>query len=286
MWLKYLTYGVFIINILSLWIPIKTRVKPWVVLFGLSLVLAFVSQVANPVAILSILLFYALLTMYHKCSSKLKILLWFLILLLGLALELHFIPGFKNLLIWNKIQLTADAIPFTLYLNFDKTIVGVVILGLTLNLANTGIEWKSLLKQVAFKLPIIICIILILAIAFGYTKFEPKLPHDLWIWVLSNLLLTCVAEEGLFRGFFQKSLSQLKYKYSDYVAILVPAISFGMIHYPGGIKYITYATIAGSLYGWVYKITKRIEASILTHFILNLIHILLFTYPALLSAYL
>ncbi|MFZ4115592.1 MAG: hypothetical protein ACOYK6_02570 [Chthoniobacterales bacterium] len=35
------------------------------------------------------------------------------------------------------------------------------------------------------------------------------------------------------------------------------------------------------LYGWVYHVTKRIEGSMLTHFLLNLTHLLLFTYPAL-----
>ncbi|MDQ5921618.1 MAG: protease family protein [Pseudomonadota bacterium] len=283
MWIKYLAYGVFITSIFSLWIPVKSKVKPWVILFGLSLILAFVSHIANLIAILSILLFYALVAMYNKCSSKLKNLLWVVAFFLGLALELHLIPGFKNLLIWNKIQFTPDAIPFTLYLNFDKTIVGLIILGLTLNLASTPIEWKALLKQAALKLPIIIFMILILSIVFDYTKFEPKLPHDLWIWVISNLLFTCVAEEGLFRGFFQEPLSQLKYKCSNYVAILAPTTFFGIIHYPGGIKYVILATVAGALYGWVYKITKRIEASILTHFFLNLTHILLFTYPALLN---
>ncbi len=252
MWLKYLTYGIFITNILALWIPVKTKVKPWILIFGFSLILAFVSHIANSIAILSILLFYALVSMYSKCIFKWKYILWVLIFLLGLALQLHLIPGFKNLLIWNKIQLTSDAIPFTLYLNFDKTIVGLIILGLTLNLANTRIEWKALLKQVAFKLPIIIFIILILTIVFGYIKFEPKLPHDLWIWVVSNLLFTCVAEEGFFRGFFQESLSQLKYKYSDSIAVLVPAIFFGIIHYPGGIKYVILATAAGALYGFWY----------------------------------
>jgi len=281
MWLKYLTYAVFILNILSLWVPAKAKIKPWVLIFVVSLILAFISHTANPIAILSILLFYALVSMYNKSSSKWKYILWVLVFSLGLALELHLIPGFKNLLIWNKIQFTPDAIPFTLYLNFDKTIVGLIILGLTLNLACTRIEWKALLKQVVFKLPIIIFIILILTIAFGYTKFEPKLPNGLWIWIVSNLLFTCVAEEGLFRGFFQESLSQLKYKHSDYIEVLVPAMFFGIIHYPGGVKYVILATVAGILYGWVYKVTKRIEASILVHFMLNLTHILFFTYPAL-----
>lgn len=281
MWLKYLTYTVFIISILSLWIPVKTKIKPWKLIFAISLILAYISHIANPIAILSILVFYTLVSWYRKSSSKWKYILWVLVFALGLTLELHLIPGFKNLLIWDKIKFTPDATPFTLYLNFDKASVGLMILGLTLNLASTGHQWKALLKHVVFKLPIVIFIILILTIAFGYTKFEPKFPHGLWIWAISNLLFACLAEEGFFRGFFQESLSQLKYKYSDYTAILIPAVFFGLIHYPGGIKYVILATVAGVLYGWVYKVTKRIEASMLVHFLLNLTHILFFTYPAL-----
>lgn len=282
MWLKYFTYAIFIVNILSLWVKINTKIKPWKILLCLSLVFAFISGVVNSIAILSILLFYILVVIQSKYSSKLNILLCPTVIFLGFALELHLIPGFNNLIIWNKIQFTKNAIPFTLYLNFDKTIVGVVILGLTLNLNHTMVEWKESLKQVIYKLPIVILVILILAISFDYIELEPKLPHNLWIWLISNLLFTCVAEEGLFRGFFQESLSRLKYKYSDYVAVAVPAICFGAIHYPGGVKYVILAIVAGVLYGWIYKITKRIEASIITHFLLNLTHIIFFTYPALL----
>ncbi|HLX53735.1 MAG TPA: hypothetical protein VKR58_07330, partial [Aquella sp.] len=199
MWLKYATYTVFIISILSLWIPAKTKLKPWKLTFAISLVLAYASHIANPIAILSILLFYVLVSGYSKSSSKWKYILWILVFALGLTLELHFIPGFKNLLIWDKIKFTPDATPFTLYLNFDKASVGLIILGLTLNMASNLNEWKALLKQVAFKLPIVIFVILILTIAFGYTKFEPKVPHGLWIWAISNLLFACLAEEGFFR---------------------------------------------------------------------------------------
>jgi membrane protease YdiL (CAAX protease family) len=281
MWLKYLTYAVFISSILSLWIPVKSKIKPWMILLGVSMVLAVISHIVNVIAVLSIILFYIIVSEYHKYTSKLKYFLWVSIFCLGLALELHLIPGFKNLLIWDKVQITPDAIPFTLYLNFDKTIVGLVILGLTLKMTTSRLAWSVLLKQVMLRLPVVVFIILIVTMLFGYTKFEPKLPHNLWIWALSNLLFTCIAEEGFFRGFFQESLSQLKYKYSEHIAIIVPALFFGLIHYPGGIKYVTLATIAGILYGWVYKVTKRIEASMLTHFCLNLTHILLFTYPAL-----
>jgi membrane protease YdiL (CAAX protease family) len=281
--LKYITYAIFILAILSLWLPVKSKIKPWTVLLGLSIVLAFISHIVNIIGIGFIILFYLLVNIYYKAEFKLKIILWLPIFLIALAFETHNIPGFKNLLIWHKIQFTPDAIPFTLYWNFDKTMVGVIILGVTLNLAHSLQSWKDLLPKVIIRLPLVIFIILILTLSFGYSKFEPKLPHNLWLWVISNLLFTCVAEEGLFRGFFQQTLQQLKFCYSSYVAILIPAITFGLMHYAGGIKYIILASVAGVLYGWVYKVTQRIEASILTHFLLNLTHILLFTYPALLK---
>ncbi len=41
------------------------------------------------------------------------------------------------------------------------------------------------------------------------------------------------------------------------------------------------ATIAGLFYGYAYWKTNRLEASILVHFGLNLIHFVAFSYPAL-----
>ncbi|WP_341750757.1 CPBP family intramembrane glutamic endopeptidase [Candidatus Tisiphia endosymbiont of Sialis lutaria] len=280
MWLKYLTYITLLISVISLWLPVKGKFKPWQLFLFISLVLSFVSNIASLFAILAIVLFFYLVFSYHKSSTKLKYVLWSLVLVLGLTLQLHLIPGFDNLLVLDKIQFTPDALPFTLYLNLDKTIVGLIIIGLTLDLASTCSELKILLLQVSYRLPIILLVIIVLSIAFEYIKFAPKIPQNLWIWVINNLFFTCVAEEGLFRGFFQESLSQLKYKYSKDIAILIPALFFGVMHYPGGLKYVILATVAGALYGWIYKVTKRIEASILVHFMLNLTHILLFTYPA------
>lgn len=249
----------------------------------ITLITSVVSGVSNVIAVASILVLYGLVSVYLKVHKVYKNILWVLIFALGLCLELHVIPGFHNLLVLNKVQFTPDALPFTLYLNLDKTLFGLVIVGFTLQRINDYKSWKEVLKQVAFRLPVVILIIMILSFIFGYVRFEPKLPKELWIWIISNLFFTCLAEEGLFRGFFQEYLSSFKFKYSEYIAIFIPAVIFGLIHYPGGIKYVALATVAGILYGWVYKVTRRIEASILTHFMLNLTHILLFTYPALAS---
>ena len=61
----------------------------------------------------------------------------------------------------------------------------------------------------------------------------------------------------------------------------VAAGLFGLVHAGGGPTYVVLATLAGVGYGWVFLRTGRIEASILTHFALNAVHFLGFTYPAL-----
>jgi CAAX protease family protein len=48
-------------------------------------------------------------------------------LFMGVALSNHLLPGFNNLEVFDKIQFSSDSAPFTMYLNFDKTVVGIFI---------------------------------------------------------------------------------------------------------------------------------------------------------------
>lgn len=281
--LNYLPFILLFLTVLSLWLPTKSGIQPWKPLFLITIISGIYTGAANFIAVTSILILYGLIYVYSKVSPRIKPLFWLLVFALAFTLELHLIPGFHNLLILDKVKITADAMPYTLYLNFDKTIAGLLIIGLTLQRVKSLANFKLMLKHVFVRLPLVLLIILILSYAFGYVRFEPKLAPRLWLWMISNLFFTCIAEEGLFRGFFQEYLSSFKYKYAEYVAIVIPALFFGAIHFPGGIKYVILATVAGSLYGWIYKVTRRIEASMLAHFALNLTHILFFTYPALMQ---
>lgn len=281
--LNYLPFALLLLTVLSLWIPTKSGLQPWKPLFVVTLISGIYTGAANFIATIGIVILYGLISIYGKASPRVKPLLWLLVFALAFTLELHLIPGFHNLLILDKVKITADAMPYTLYFNFDKTIAGLLIIGMTLSRVNSLANFTLMLKQLFVRLPLVLLIILILSYAFGYVRFEPKLAPKLWLWMISNLFFTCIAEEGLFRGFFQEYLSSFKYKYAEYVAILIPAVFFGAIHFPGGIKYVILATVAGSLYGWIYKVTRRIEASMLAHFMLNLTHILFFTYPALMQ---
>lgn len=102
----------------------------------------------------------------------------------------------------------------------------------------------------------------------------------------ANLFFTCVAEEAVFRGFVQKHFTTALSgcPYGPVLAVLVGAILFGLAHLGGGARYVLLATLAGTGYGWAYQSTRRIEASILLHFLVNLTHVLWFSYPALRSS--
>ena len=45
------------------------------------------------------------------------------------------------------------------------------------------------------------------------------------------------------------------------------------------LTYVLLSTLAGVGYGAAYHVTGRVEAGMLVHFLLNLTHLFLFTYP-------
>jgi hypothetical protein len=67
-----------------------------------------------------------------------------------------------------------------------------------------------------------------------------------------------------------------------WVAVAASALLFGAAHGAGGALYAALATVAGLGYALAYATTRRVEAAVLTHFIVNAVHFLGFTYPHLL----
>jgi len=55
----------------------------------------------------------------------------------ALLLSLHLLPGFRNPVLMGPISFTPDAIPFKLYLNFDKSAVGFALILLYAPLCRT-----------------------------------------------------------------------------------------------------------------------------------------------------
>jgi uncharacterized protein len=274
------TWVLLYLSIAALWLARKPY---WVFLFLSALFMGLLADQLEPIAVLCIGLFGLMAWLSQSKVLLLNVPSKIVILTLGFMLASHAIPGFHLLKIYDHIQLSSDAIPYSLYLNFDKSAVGLLLLGLTLPLIHNRKEWQDLGKQLIIKTPCVIVLIAILSLLLGFVRFEVKGDARIVIWAASNLLLTCTAEEAFFRGFFQRNLTLLlsNKRYGERVSIILASILFGLIHYAGGWRYILLASAAGAGYGWVYASTRRIEASILTHFGLNLVHFVFFTYPAL-----
>jgi membrane protease YdiL (CAAX protease family) len=280
-----LSYGFLCLSVVLLWLPGNDKIPSWSFALLISIILGLISHQLELVAIIPII-FLALAVYYSqagKTHAFVHLIAKIIIIVLSVGLVTHQFPGFHNLNVLDHVYISTNAIPFTLYLNYDKTVVGIIILGITAHLISSKKEWLDLFKQVMVKAPIVILLVLVAAFILKFLKFDPKIPHSIFIWAVTNLLFACMAEEAFFRAFLQKNLSLMmrKIKFGHYWALLIAAILFGLSHYAGGARYVILATLAGIGYGWVYLTTKRIEGSILTHFGLNLVHFLFFTYPAL-----
>jgi len=205
----------------------------------------------------------------------------FCIFVLFVLLALHKIPGIKNLLVYDRIHISSVAMPFTMYLNFDK-VMAALIFFLTSDLYRKEdyMDVRSL-RVVGYYMLLSACLLLP-AFAMHYIHFEPKITPILWLWALNNLFFVSFAEEVLFRGFVQNFIQESLVRYkirNDNIAIIVASIIFGMEHFSGGPMYVGLSCVAGFFYGKTYSITKRISCAMLLHFSVNVLHILFFTYP-------
>jgi uncharacterized protein len=260
----------------------------------------FVAGVLSPTALLPIGAFGALCwTFSLRVTQAMRVPLVIAVVLASLALMAHVVPGFANLLIVKDLMVSRDGVPFTLYLNFDKALIGLFLLAFGPPLIASRTEWLDMLRIALPRIIVVIGVVMICALAFGHVHVDPKWPTFFPLWAGANLLFACTAEEVLFRGVIQRSLQgdvgvgvrggagadgtvQRASLTRALTALLIAAILFGAVHFAGGMRSIGMATIAGTGYGWIYWRTGgRIEASILAHFLVNTVHILGFTYPAL-----
>ena len=281
--LSLISYFLLLLSILSLWI--KQDIKIWGTITVASLVCGVISNRIDIIGIISIVI---LCLLYHTVN-RINLILFIrvasgvLAIILSVMLAAHLIPGFNNWKVVDSVSLTETSLPYSMYLNMDKTLVGLAILSLGFPLVKSLKEWAFVLRST---LPIFLVGLIALASVsqtFGYTHWDFKFPNLFFVWALINLIFTCVSEEAFFRGFLQRNLFKMlqKYKYGNILSLITVSILFGLAHFAGGFKYVILSTIASIIYGYAYQKTQRIEASILCHFGVNTFHFIFLTYPAL-----
>ncbi|MFZ6746398.1 CPBP family intramembrane glutamic endopeptidase [Undibacterium sp. JH2W] len=268
---------------MALYRPIKNLV-PGHLLAVLAGISALVTGLISPVAVVVLLVLALLLwiSVTNKFPLALRIVAGVLALLLALLLAMHKVPGFYNLLLLDKVRFSDDAIPFTLYANFDKGMAGYLMLSLFCSRAGSIGQFLADGKRIALPAMLTIAVLTGLGLVTHFFRFLPKLPESTLLFFAVNLVLTCVAEEAFFRGLIQEAIYRLGSKPAfGYLAIAVSAVLFGLAHLGGGTQYAALATVAGLGYAIVYHRTRRLEWVILTHAAFNLCHFILFTYPRL-----
>ncbi|GAA5217654.1 hypothetical protein GCM10025776_23170 [Corallincola platygyrae] len=201
-------------------------------------------------------------------------------MLFSAILMLHLLPGFNNQSVWEARQISVNAVPHSLNLNFDKLLVGVVLLPLLLSRDKQGASasHRQLSLLTIFAIVFVLSVVTTLAVGmmlFDVIGWDPKLPRG-WYWFVAlNIGITVVAEESLFRGLLQQFFT----KRFGIVGVLITTLLFGLVHLPGGLQWLVLSTIAGAGYGLAYYYGRSILAPIAVHAALNLTHFFLFTYP-------
>jgi membrane protease YdiL (CAAX protease family) len=198
-----------------------------------------------------------------------------------LVMALPLLPGFHRVELVPAQVLSEGAVPYALAVGFPKVVAGILILGLI----NPVLVSPFGLARVAMNaLPVFLvttALVIVCALALGYTRFGAHW-HELFIpWAVVNLFSTCLGEEAFFRGFVQRELGTAGPNRALWggLALVVGAVLFGLVHYPGGVSYVIAGVIAGLGYGLAFLRTQRIEAAMLVHFGVNAVHFLLFVYP-------
>ena len=278
----WLPFGLLGLAIASTGLATEHRERPaslrylWLVMLGLSFGAALAAGVLQPIAgasIAALLAFSWLATRHGKAAVRVTFTL--LTLLLALALAMHAVPGYDNPLLLKDVRLSADSAPYTMYANFDKGIVGLVLLVFFCLRASSWRDLGAALRSQALLLAGLLVVVLGAGWAMGFVHPDFKLSPFLPLFAIVNLLFVCVAEEAFFRGVIQGQLA----RYGNTLAVVISGLLFGAAHLGGGWQFGVLASLAGLAYALLYARTRRIEISIAAHFLLNLTHFIVFTYP-------
>jgi len=200
--------------------------------------------------------------------------LWLPVILLGgIALAAHLIPGFSPWQLWSPRLISADAAPYGLRLSWDKLLLSTALLAWWLGQPRRPV---ISLKHAWLTCIATLLLVPLLAMALGLVAWQAKWPQGLLLWLAVNLGVAVLAEELLFRGVLQPALVKCL---GTWPGLLLTAGLFGAAHLPFSPLFAVVATCAGLGYGLAFHYSGRLSLAIALHGAVNLLHILLLSYP-------
>ena len=270
-------------SVCSLWVFEKKRFA--IMAIATSIICAVLTSVISPKALFIITIYFAANYLFFKVQVRpfSKAMLGIMIFVISWLLASHMVSGFISWQIVNEEQISVDGEKYSLYLNIDKVIAGLGITIFALVPLRRAIHIRNMIVKMLPSTILAVSIVAFAGMVMKVVSFDPKFP-DLWItWIVISLLVHCVAEEALFRLFLQGGIQNIlsTYKYAPVISILISSAAYTAYMFPESTNFLAAIFVGNLFFGYVYYKTQRVEASILLHFIINLIHFFFFTYPSL-----
>ena len=289
------TFTLLLASIISL---IFLQKRAGLILFFASSCFAYFFNIIDFVGVTSLVIFSALLYFFHflNCEKNIfvknknlrliKFLLFFSIVIFSTLLIAHKIPGFYNYKMLSDVKLSQGARDFSLWYNFDKGALSFIFLFYYINQFREKINIKNSAKILTLSYLIATPILMISAIKMNYVIFDiNKFTNiELIIFILIKMIFFTVIVEEIIYRFFAMNYFQdvfLTTKYNTILSCIVASLIFSLIHYYGGIIFMILSFIAGLFFGGIYLKTRNIQSAIILHFLINLAHLLFFSYHSL-----
>ena len=207
--------------------------------------------------------------------------------IITIALYTHFVKGFNNILLYPNWRSSASAMTMNIYANYDKGLLGLLILGLYLPVIKSRKELYGMLLATIPWMVLSGIIILALTQYLQIISWDPKFPLITPTWLILQLFFVVIPEEVFYRGFIQREIAKnLNNSFGGALAVLITSLLFALIHifFIQNLAFIVVVFVTSILYGTIYQLTKKIESAILTHLFTNICHFFFFTYPMLTPA--
>lgn len=281
-----IAYILAIFALLSLWIDNTKSISKISIIISIAFALAtnLITLLGMLVIAITFLCIYlSKWSYYHR--NFLKIVLFIITAAVLFLNYQHLLPGFNNINLFKNTYISPNAIPFSLYLNYNAIIPTYFLIYFSqeINLIASFSKFKIALKSGLLYGILAIAILLPISYFFKFIEFDFKISNYTLIFIFVNLIFTCIPEEVFWRGFIQNRIQSYT---SPSIAILITSVIFASIHLTfAGIYFAILAFIAGIVYGTAYHKTKKIEVSIICHYMVNIGQFIFFTYPILASAY-
>ena len=266
--LSLLTFSLLIVTLISLWV--YRSILVWGALLLVTLVAGFYAGHITLVGLLCTAGLIALFAWFKARPFK---------LLFGVLVIAGFVFGMKLLPCFPPYRFTTH-----FAIGLQGALPGLLAMALIVPLARSNRDWVGIVKGIFYGC-LGITVLAVAATYLGVVRWQFQLPPLAFERFLVNFFFTCIPEEGFFRGFFQARLALYfrSGKLGKLLALLTTSVLFtlGHLFWTSSGAILGFVFLASLLYGGVYLISKRIESAIVTHFLLNFIHMTFFSYHAL-----